>query len=187
VAPVKDQPPLQSANALPLGAGQRATVALLGLYLAAQLLVPLRHFLYPGNVSWTGEGIWFAWHMKLNEKKARAWFFATDPVSRATWEATPQLSLTGQRLDSVLSKPDMILQLCHAIAHALRQRGYSQIEVRAKVLVSLNGRRFQDLIDPSVNLAAQPRTLMPAPWIVPLTQPLPQNAIERERARAAEP
>ncbi|MDX5442717.1 MAG: HTTM domain-containing protein, partial [Hymenobacteraceae bacterium] len=38
------------------------------LYAATQILVPLRHFLYPGNVNWTEEGHKFAWHMMLRSK-----------------------------------------------------------------------------------------------------------------------
>ena len=35
---------------------QRATFVLLGVYLMLQLVLPFRHFMYPGNVSWTEEG-----------------------------------------------------------------------------------------------------------------------------------
>lgn len=47
---------------------QKVVVALLGSYVLMQVLVPFRHFLYPGNVSWTEEGHRFAWHMKLRSK-----------------------------------------------------------------------------------------------------------------------
>ena len=42
------------------------------------------------------------------------------------------------------------------------------MEVRARTFVSLNGRRPQPLVDPDVDLAAQPRDLSHASWIVPL-------------------
>ena len=72
------------------------------------------------------------------------------------------------------TRPDMILQFSR-VAAELRQRGYEEVEVRARVLASLHGWRRQDLIDPIVNLAAQPRNLLPAGWIVPLSEPLPQR------------
>jgi hypothetical protein len=40
-------------------------------------------------------------------------------------------------------------------------------------MASLNGRKPQLFINQNVNLAAEPRTLRPAPWILPLTEPLP--------------
>ena len=69
--------------------------------------------------------------------------------------------------------PGYGLQFSHAIADSLRADGYEQVEVRANVMASLNGRDYQPLIDPTVNLAEQPRTLAPAPWIVLLEEPLP--------------
>ena len=49
---------------------QWALVAVLGLFVASNVLVPLRHFAYPGEVHWTEEGHRFAWHMKLRDKEA---------------------------------------------------------------------------------------------------------------------
>lgn len=66
------------------------------------------------------------------------------------------------------SRPDMIQLYAHHLADVLRDEGYDQIEIRAKVMVSLNGREPQLLIDPDVNLVEQPRTLFPKQWIIPL-------------------
>jgi hypothetical protein len=38
-------------------------------------------------------------------------------------------------------------------------------------LCSLNGRRPQLLVDPTIDLGAQPRRWGPQPYIVPLTEP----------------
>ena len=54
---------------------QRTTFVLLGVYLILQLVLPFRHFMYPGNVSWTEEGHVFSWHMMLRDKQATARFF----------------------------------------------------------------------------------------------------------------
>jgi len=34
-------------------------------------------------------------------------------------------------------------------------------------------RKLQLLVDPTVNLAAQPSSLLPAKWIIPLVEPFP--------------
>jgi vitamin K-dependent gamma-carboxylase len=151
---------------------ERAIVAILGVYFAAQILLPLRHHLYPGDVHWTEEGHYFSWRMKLRDKTGQAQFFVTDPVSQSSWEVDPFAYVTKRQYGEMVGQPDMILQLAQHIARSLREQGYPQIEVRVWVGVSLNGRNPQVLIDPAIDLAAQPRSLLAAHWIVPLTEPL---------------
>ena len=159
---------------------QYAALALLGIFLAVQLLVPLRHHLYPGNANWTEEGHRFAWHMKLRDVQAEATFYATDPDSGEVWELDPERYLTGWQAGRMAPYPDMILQFSHHIADAYRQEGYEDIEIRAEVMASLNGREPQPLVDPDENLAQQSRTLAPSAWILPLEQPL-DASVERGR------
>lgn len=78
--------------------------------------------------------------------------------------------------------PDMILQFSHYLAAVSLNAGHDRVQVRGDVHVSLNGRRPQRLIDPTVDLASEPRTLRPAAWILPLTEPLhPSQAAEKDR------
>jgi hypothetical protein len=72
----------------------------------------------------------------------------------------------------MLARPDMLLQFAHYLAAQARANGAQNVEVRAVVRASLNGRAPQLLLDPSVNLAAIPRTLSSANWIRPLGEPL---------------
>ena len=150
----------------------RATVGLIAAYVIIQLAVPLRHFLYRGSVHWTEEGHRFSWHMKLRDKQATARFFVTDPQSRQTWEVAPRLYLTARQTQKMSTRPDMILQLAHHIARdQALTRGIAQpLEVRAHVVASLHGRERQLLVDPTVNLAAERRSLGSAGWVLPLKE-----------------
>jgi vitamin K-dependent gamma-carboxylase-like protein len=65
-------------------------------------------------------------------------------------------------------RPDMILQFAHHVADLEQARTGVRPVVNACVLASLNARPYQELIDPTVDLAAQPESLAPADWIVPL-------------------
>jgi len=47
--------------------------------------------------------------------------------------------------------------------------------VEARVMASLNGRKPELFVNQSVNLAAESRTLRPAPWILPIKEPLPMT------------
>lgn len=67
----------------------------------------------------------------------------------------------------------MILQFSHFLARELKQQNPShEIEIRVDVLAALNGGKPQLLIDPKVNLAAEPRTFGPKHWIMPLVEPV---------------
>jgi hypothetical protein len=155
-----------------LTTSQKRVVVLLAAYLAVQIILPLRHYLYPGNVSWTEEGHNFAWHMKLRTKTGEAVFTITHPQSGQTWTIKPDAHLKSHQLMKVITKPDLILHYAHYLAEQKRREGYDNVEVRARVMVSLNGREPQLLIDPNVDLTKEEVGLLPAPWILPLTTPL---------------
>lgn len=129
--------------------------------------MPLRHFLYPGDVNWTEEGHRFSWHMMLREKTGDVEFVATQLATGATFPVDPHAYLTSSRIAAMKPRPDMILQFCHWVADDL-SRTMGPVEIRVRASLSLNGRPEQLLIDPDVNLAEQPRNLWPAPWIVQL-------------------
>ena len=67
----------------------------------------------------------------------------------------------------------MILQFAHHLERDLVAQGFTNVEIRADTLASLNGREPQQLIDPDVDLAATERTIFGADWIEPLREPLP--------------
>lgn len=169
------QPPAATSAApllTTLSVRHRVIAGLLALYLLLQVLMPLRHFAYPGVVHWTEQGHRFAWHMKLRSKQGEARFHLTDPATGQNWTVDPATHLTLRQVEKMATHPDMILQFSHYLAELSRREGHPGVQVRADVHVSLNGRPPQRLIDPIVNLAAEPRNLRPASWIMPLTETL---------------
>jgi len=221
---------------------QRTIVLLLAVYMAVQVIVPLRHYLYPGDASWTEEGHHFAWRLMLRKKRAdprftrvyvsdgegRAWlvdpvtyfpgwyddrmhadlrkveelryriartyeeagypnirvgfqsspihFEVTDPESNETFPVHLSQYLTPRQLSKLSKRPDLILQFSHHLAEVKRDQGHHDIEVRAEVWVSMHARKFQLMVDPAVDLAAEPRSVEPASFIMPLVEPLPTTA-----------
>ena len=147
------------------------SLALLLSYVLLQIFVPLRHFAIPGEVSWTEEGHGFAWHMKLRDKDADVIFTLRNEAGE-TWQPDPLDHLTARQLRKMSTRPYMILQFAHFLAEEAAAQGQGQVTVQAEVWASLNGRERQLLIDPTVDLAAQPRTLRKVEWILPLTTPL---------------
>ncbi|HEY4216775.1 MAG TPA: HTTM domain-containing protein [Gemmatimonadaceae bacterium] len=137
----------------------------LAVYLLLQILIPLRHFVYPGNVSWTEEGHRFSWQMKLREKDGTSRFFVTDTRTGATTVVEPETILESWQAAKMATRPDMILQFAHYLARERARQGET-VQVRAQSTVSLNGHESRQLIDPTVDLVGQHRTLWPAPWIM---------------------
>ena len=119
--------------------------------------------------------------MKLRSKESEAKFFVTDKTTGGTQVVDPVSDLNRSQSEEMSSRPDMILQYARHLAAEARLRGATDVEVRAVVKTALNGRAAQLLIDPSVDLAAQPRSLRAAPWIMPLTEP------RRRRPERGEP
>ena len=164
------------ADASSLSSSQKLVAGLLAAYLAVQLLLPLRHYLYPGNVSWTEEGHNFAWHMKLRTKNGDAIFTVTHPESKQTWTIKPEQYLKPHQANKVITKPDLLVQFSHFLAEEKRREGYDNVEVRVHAMVSLNGRQPQLLVDPNLDLTKQRVSLLPARWVLPLTTPLEARA-----------
>jgi hypothetical protein len=145
----------------------------LGAFFVLQFLVPLRFLLYPGNVAWTGEGEWFAWRMKLDDKRAHARFIVSDPESGRRWEIDPGDHLRARQVQMMATRPDMTVQFARHIETVWANReGVRDVDVPAVVKCSLNGRPAAPLIDPETDLTSVPRTLKHQTWIVPLTTAL---------------
>jgi vitamin K-dependent gamma-carboxylase len=170
---------VEPAAAGPSFPRRRWIVAALAAYAAIQLLLPFRHWLYPGEVNWTEEGHNFSWHMKLRLKAGRTWYIARDPQSGEVRWISPAQHLSRRQARKMTTRPDMILRFAHEIARRLRAEGWSEdLEVRAVAKASLNGRPMQYLIDPDVDLARVSWTLAPSSWIVPLQPTPPADHLE---------
>jgi len=148
------------------------------LFAAFQLLFPLRHLLYPGHVDWTEEGSQFAWRMMLNDKTAAIQFFAVDPTSGQRSGIDIRPYLTNRQLNKMSHDPAMIRDFAEFLAQQYRRETGKRYEVHALAYCTLNGRLPQLLVDPRVDLSAQPQSWTHAPWIVPLEQPMRERALE---------
>jgi hypothetical protein len=153
---------------------QNLTLAFVLVWTVSQILIPMRHILYPGNVSWTEEGHRFAWQMKLRDKDGWVDFYVRDANDRGNiTHVEPRWFLTAKQIRKMTGRPDMILQFAHFLAeHWRKHYGIENPEVYASAFVSLNGRPPTLLVDPGRNLAKVDRSLWPADWIVPLDQPI---------------
>jgi hypothetical protein len=143
----------------------RLALGLAAAWLTVQALVPLRHHLYPGDVAWNEEGHRFSWRMKLRDKDATAVYLLVDPASGEQRLVDPKQELTLWQVDEMGGRPDMLLQYAHHLSAKEAAAGRPDVEVRVTAEVSLNGRPPKLLVDPRVDLSAQPRDLWHRPWV----------------------
>lgn len=155
---------------------QRLFVLTLGLFMTWQLLFPFRHFLYPGNTSWTEEAQLFSWHMMLREKKVGIRFYLLDPKTKTKGILDVNGFLHPRQIAALGKDPDMILEFTHYVRDFYRRTEQTDVRINVVALASLNGRKPQLLIDPILDYAQVERVWGHQPWIVPLHEPLRREA-----------
>ena len=150
----------------------RPFALVLVMFVTWQLLFPLRHFVTAGNPSWTEEGHYFAWHMLIRGKRSALRYVATDSATGRKGTVDLRPFVTEFQLNRLSRDPRMIHELADYIATELGSMGFEAVELRATSLVSMNGRKPQLLIDPTVDLAKAHLGWSKPTWIVPLSEPL---------------
>ncbi len=114
--------------------------------------------------------------MKLRNKGGALELTATIPETGEAWTIDQRAYLTSRQRSKMRTRPDMIVLFSHYLDGELRKQGHRTVEIRARANISLNGRPRQLLIDPTVDLTSVDRSLLPAPWVLPLETPLPAVA-----------
>lgn len=165
------------------GARQRLALGLGLTYCAFQVLMPLRHLAYGGNVLWDEQGMRFSWRVMVREKNGSITYIVRDTNGKE-WHVPTHKYLTRLQERELAGQPDLILQLGHHIARDFAARGYPDVSVQVDALVSLNGRRLAPLIDPEVDLTTIRDGVAKAHWILPAPKDPPPH-IKPLRAETA--
>lgn len=143
-----------------------AIQGLLIVFFVLQILFPLRYLLYPGNVFWNEEGYRFSWRVMLMEKYGSAQFYVVDSESGKKIIVDNNAFLTPMQQKQMATQPDFILQYAHFLEKYYSEQGIKDPEIYVDNFVSLNGRRSQYLVDPTINLAEIEESLSPKDWIL---------------------
>ena len=159
--------PLVPAGVSPLSWPVRTALLLGAVFLAVQLLLPMRHLAYPGNVRWTEEGYRFSWRVLVTEKTGLVKFRVNSRAVDGERLVYPEEYLTPVQVDRFAYQPDMILATAHIIRDDFISRGHEGVEVRVDAYATYNGRPATRLIDPEVDLAGVDAGIGPKHWILP--------------------
>lgn len=151
---------------------QKAGLLLMVAHVSFQVLFPLRHFAYPGYVGWDEAGHNFSWHMKLRGKDGVAIFTVRDPDTKKEVRIDNRRYLTKRQEDKMPTRPYLLWQFAQFLSQRYTKPGEKPAEVYVESRLSVNGRKVQRLVDPTVNLAEVEISETRPSWVFPLRQPV---------------
>ena len=124
------------------------------LFCVFQLLIPLRHHLYKGNVAWTEEGHRYSWRMMLRGKQGSGYYMVKNLSNAQEKKVYANKFLTKRQNKKYKSHPDMILFVAHHLRDKYQEEWQADsVAVYPHFKVKLNGRNYQAFTDTSIDLA----------------------------------
>ncbi|XP_031567845.1 vitamin K-dependent gamma-carboxylase-like [Actinia tenebrosa] len=155
------------------------------MYVVIQVLVPFRHWLYPGNVNWTLEGHQFSWRMMLNEENVIMRINIIGEGKQDVFDPY-QMRITVRQIKRMLTDPELVVQLVrHIKQNYVKPRDHNDVAIKVDMWKMLNGRPYQRYIDSDVDLTAVNQDSFSYHWLVPQMSDDSLNftAIEKIRKR----
>ena len=106
----------------------RLGLATAAVYCAFQLLFPLRHLMYDGDVLWNEQGMRYSWKVMVREKNGSVTYRARDRATGRQWDISPYSYLTWRQTNEMSGQPDLILQLGKHIAGDLERAARTMVD-----------------------------------------------------------
>lgn len=125
----------------------------LAIYFLFQVVIPLRHYFYKGNVAWTEEGHRMSWRMMLKLKYSNINFRVKNSKTGETTRVSLSDYFTNDQVRDIGCKPDMLWQGVQVLKQIFSDKGWDRIEVYAESSVSLNGHPYKPLVSRDTDLA----------------------------------
>ena len=154
----------------------RLGLAVAIVYVVIQLVLPVRPWLLPGNASWNERGQRFAWRMMLRDKVTLVHFLVVDVDTGSYLFLPSHTVLTANQMQTAQRSPELIRQSAVKLAELAAELGTENSRIHCLALVSLNGRRPQPMIDPTVDLLQVRRGWFSDDWVTESPGPLPETS-----------
>ncbi|MDO6759964.1 HTTM domain-containing protein [Tamlana sp. 2_MG-2023] len=137
------------------------------VYFIIQIALPLRHHFIPGDVLWTEEGHRLSWRMMLRSKTARTTYWIENKANGKRFKVKLNQYLTKKQIRSASAKPDVIWQFSQRLKERYKAN-HMDIAVYVNCKVSVNGRPYQTLINPDIDIANVPWDVFKhSTWLLP--------------------
>jgi vitamin K-dependent gamma-carboxylase-like protein len=157
---------------------QKLGCAFMAFYFLVQIVMPLRHYAYPGDVNWTTEGDLWAWRMLIVEARHKTVFTVQDKASGAECVLNPLNFIDEAHWSKLGYRPDMMAQFGRHVADTYWRDKHQRVAVHVYSAVSVNGDPFAALVSPETDLASVQRHLH-NDWILPRKPPTPPPAVPK--------
>jgi hypothetical protein len=147
----------------------KSMLVLLLSFLILNILLPLRHHLMPGDVTYTEEGHKMSWRMMLRAKSAEypSFFEVVDAETGVRQRINVADYLTDKQLAKVFCLPDMTWQFAQMLKEDIRRTENREVEVYVTCRCSINGNEAVKMYDETVDLTSVPYSLFQADdWII---------------------
>ena len=142
-------------TALKIQGNQANKLILVGVsvFLIFQLLLPIRHHLFKGNVNWTEEGHRMSWRMMLRSKVGFIDLYVENNNTNQKEHVNLDNYLINKQIRKIATRPDMLWQFVQRLKSDYAKQGITDISIYAQSQVSLNGAPYRPLYDPYYDLA----------------------------------
>ncbi len=140
----------------------------ISVFFAFQILLPVRHHLYTGDVLWNEEGHRYAWRMMLRAKSGQVNFKIINNENGEEYKVNPTEYTTPKQAWSMAIHPDMLWQFVQFLKKEYAKKGMTNISIYADCKVKINKRPYQTFIDPKYDLVkAEWHRFKHSEWILP--------------------
>ena len=138
---------------VPVGRRVKVAVAILAI---VNVVVPARHYLYPGDVTQNEAGYYGSLRVMLTEKTGTVRFVVRDTVTGKSTTVDPDDVFESWQVGQLASRVDLLVTAAQIVAENAAVDGH-RVEVRADAWVSINGHPRQRTIDPNLDLTTLDR------------------------------
>lgn len=179
-------PASAAADERPLKLIPMAALVAMAAWTTVQIVLPIRAGAFPSEVRWSGDGHRFSWRMRIYDRDADGVFIVRS--SDQVWEVEPRDYLSHRQTWKMMVRSDMVHQFANHLEEVWRDAGHGDVEVRAEIWKSLNGRPPQLFIDPKVDLTAVPLAYGRSDgWVLPNEIPVWGVADNARAGRSTDP
>jgi hypothetical protein len=128
-------------------------LGILSLYFLIQLALPIRHHFIKDDVLWTEEGHRMSWRMMLRSRTGITTFKIVNHTSGNSYLVNLDDYLSRGQKSKIKSYPDFMWQFAQRLKREYAEKG-EDISVFVNSRVSVNGKPYQEFIDPKIDLGS---------------------------------
>ena len=145
----KKEPYLE--NVLTVPPQRELVLGILSLYFLIQLVLPIRHYFIEDDVLWTEEGHRMSWRMMLRSRTGITTFKIVNHTNGNSYLVNLDDYLSRGQKSKIKSYPDFMWQFAQRLKREYNEKG-EDISVFVNSRVSINGKPYQEFIDPKIDL-----------------------------------